>query len=60
MIERLPTKGGATGKGKQNIKKKAQGVASSLKIQVSYPKFRDKCRETSLLKEVKSQEEGNK
>ncbi|MPC45645.1 hypothetical protein E2C01_039351 [Portunus trituberculatus] len=34
--------------------KKAHWVASSLKGQMSYPKFRDKCLETSLLKEVKS------
>ncbi|MPC38509.1 hypothetical protein E2C01_032017 [Portunus trituberculatus] len=31
---------------------KAHWVASSLKVHMSYPKFRDKCIETSLLKEV--------
>ncbi|MPC28071.1 hypothetical protein E2C01_021265 [Portunus trituberculatus] len=41
--------------GQQNVReKRPTGTAGSLKGQKSHPKFRDKCLDTSLLKEVKS------
>ncbi|MPC97278.1 hypothetical protein E2C01_092584 [Portunus trituberculatus] len=50
---------GKQAKGNKKLKKNVYWVASSLKDHKSYPKVRDKCLETSLLKEVRSQEEGN-
>ncbi|MPC17357.1 hypothetical protein E2C01_010210 [Portunus trituberculatus] len=43
----------ATGNKKKKKKKGAHWIASSFKAQKSYPKARNKCLETSLLKEVK-------
>ncbi|MPC53890.1 hypothetical protein E2C01_047794 [Portunus trituberculatus] len=44
-------------KGNKEMEKKSHLVARFLKSQESYPKFRNKCLETFLLKEVKSYED---
>ncbi|MPC60643.1 hypothetical protein E2C01_054698 [Portunus trituberculatus] len=45
---------GKLAKGNKKWIKEAHWIDSSLKVIKSYPKDRDKCLETSLLKEVKS------